>query len=103
MSGANRPTITLVPGDTGESVQRFLTPIPMETLAFLSETSWPIAVILRLWVERLNGVPNAVTASGPARGIISDHERFLRLAGLMQYMLRTMNWPRSAPSLATSP
>ena len=86
VSGANRPTITLVPGDTGEAIQRFLTPIPTETLAFLSETSWPIAVILRLWVERLNGLPNAVTASGPARGIISDHERFRRVAGLVQYM-----------------
>ncbi len=86
VSGANRPTITLVPGDTGEAIQRFLTPIPTETLAFLSETSWPVAVILRLWVERLNGVPNAVTASGPARGIISDHERVRRVAGLVQYM-----------------
>src|SRR5208282_1303976 len=28
VSGANRPTITLVPGDTRETIQRFLTPIP---------------------------------------------------------------------------
>ncbi len=86
VSGANRPTITLVPGDTGETIQRFLTPVPTETLVFLSETSWPVAVILRLWVERLNGVPNAVTASGPARGVISDYERFRRLANLFQYV-----------------
>jgi hypothetical protein len=85
VSGANRPTITLVPGDTGETVQRFLTPVPMETLLFLTETSWPVAVIFRLWVERLNGVPNAVTASGPARGVISDYQRFRRLAELFQY------------------
>ncbi len=86
VSGANRPTITLVPGDTGETVQRFLTPIPTETLVFLSESSWPIGVIMRLWVERLNGVPNAVSASGPALGVISEYQRFLRLAGLIQYM-----------------
>ncbi len=86
VSGANRPTITLVPGDTGETVQRFLTPIPTETLIFLSESSWPVGVILRLWVERLNGVPNAVSASGPALGVISDYARFRRLAGLLQYM-----------------
>jgi hypothetical protein len=85
ISGANRPTMTLVPADTGETVRRFLTPIPTETLAFLSESSWPVAVIMRLWVERLNGVPNAVTASGPARGVISDFERFLRLTELVQY------------------
>src|SRR5271166_6385911 len=86
VSGANRPTITLVPGDTGETIQRFLTPVPTETLVFLSETSWPVAAILRLWVERLNGVPNAVTASGPARGVISDYQRFRRLANLFQYV-----------------
>jgi hypothetical protein len=62
-----------------------LRPIPPETLVFLSETSWPIEVIFRLWVERLNGVPNAVTASGPSRGVISDYERFLHVTKLMQY------------------
>ena len=36
VSGANRPTITLVPGDNGETIQRFLTPVPIETLLFLS-------------------------------------------------------------------
>ena len=85
VSGANRPTITLVPADNSETVRRFLTPIPTETLAFLSETSWPISVVLRLWVERLNGVPNAVTASGPSIGVISDFGRFRRVADLMQY------------------
>ena len=85
VSGANRPTITLLPGDNSETIKRFLTPVPMETLLFLTETSWPVAVILRLWVERLNGVPNAVTASGPARGVISDFQRFRRLAELFQY------------------
>ena len=84
VSGANRPTITLVPADNGETVRRFLTPIPTETLAFLCETSWPVSVIMRLWVERLNGVPNAVTASGPSRGIISDFQRFRRLTELFQ-------------------
>ncbi len=85
VSGANRPTITLLPGDNSETIKRFLAPVPTETLAFLTETSWPVAVILRLWIERLNGVPNAVTASGPARGFISDYERFRRLAWLFQY------------------
>ena len=85
VNGANRPTITFVPGDNSDTIKRFLAPLPTETLALLSESSWPVAVILRLWVERLNGVPNAVTASGPDRGFISDYERFLRLAGLFQY------------------
>jgi hypothetical protein len=82
--GANRPTITLLPGDEADAIRQFLTPSSPETLAFLGSTSWPTSTILRLWVERANGVPNAVTASGPQRGVISDFARFLRIAELAQ-------------------
>jgi hypothetical protein len=85
VSGANRPTITLIPVTNGDAVRRFLTPIQPEILAFLAETSWPPSVIFRLWIERLNGVPNAVTASGPSRGMISDFQRFRRIAELVQF------------------
>jgi hypothetical protein len=84
VSGANRPTLTLLPSDDGDAVQKFLTPISAETLLFLAETSWPVSTVMRLWVERLNGVPNAPSASGPQRDQIPDFERFRRVAELMQ-------------------
>jgi hypothetical protein len=84
VSGANRPTITLVPGDDGDSVDRFLTPITADFLIFLFQTSWPVSTVARLWVERLNGVPNAAMASGPPRCEAPDFLRFRRIAGLMQ-------------------
>ncbi|MGP0065132.1 MAG: hypothetical protein ACLQGP_16230 [Isosphaeraceae bacterium] len=83
ISGANRPTITLIPSSS-DAVRRFLTPISADTLLFLSSTSWPVSTVLRLWVERLNGVPNAVSASGPQRDFIPDFARFQRVAHLMQ-------------------
>jgi hypothetical protein len=84
VSGANRPTITLVPGDTGEATQRFLTPISADTLIFLFQTSWPVSTVTRLWVERLNGVPNAAAASGPPPHVAPDFVRFRRIAELLQ-------------------
>jgi hypothetical protein len=87
-SAANRPTITLIPSDTGDAVEKFLTPISAETLVFLAETSWPVSTVMRLWVERLNGVPNASSASGPQRDQIPDFERFRRVADLMQLVRR---------------
>src|SRR5205823_5959065 len=45
---------------------------------------WPVSSILRLWVERFNGVPNAVGASGPPRGLVPDFARFQRIAELLQ-------------------
>ena len=86
LSAANRPTITLIPSNDGDPVKRSLTPITLETIALLTETSWPASVIMRLWIERLNGVPNAVSASGPSRGILSDHARFRRIAELVQHV-----------------
>jgi hypothetical protein len=83
-SVANRPTITLIPADSGDAVQKFLTPISAETLLFLADTSWPVSTVMRLWVERLNGVPNAASASGPQRDQVPDFERFRRVADLFQ-------------------
>ncbi|SIO58399.1 hypothetical protein SAMN05444166_5665 [Singulisphaera sp. GP187] len=84
VSGANRPTLTLIPSDNGDAVEKFLTPITADTLILLQQTSWPVATVLRLWVERLNGVPNAITASGPQRELIPDFGRFRRVTELLQ-------------------
>jgi hypothetical protein len=81
--GANRPTITLIPSG-GDAVRRFLTPISPETLVYLGSTCWPVSTVLRLYAERLNGVPNATSASGPTRPFVPDFARFQRVAYLMQ-------------------
>ena len=80
---ANRPTITLIPSG-GDAVRRFLTPIAPETLVYLGSTCWPVSTVLRLYAERLNGVPNATSASGPQRPFAPDFARFQRVAYLMQ-------------------
>jgi hypothetical protein len=83
MSGANRPTITFMP-PRSDAMRRFLTPISPQTLVFLAATSWPVSTVLRLYAERLNGVPNAPSASGPQREFGPDFERFRRIADLLQ-------------------
>src|SRR5262249_38906694 len=84
VSGSERPTLSLSPMDDGAATRRFMTPIPEETLVFLGRTNWPVGGLLRLWVERMNGVPNAVPASGPPRGALPDFARFQRVAELFQ-------------------
>ena len=83
VGGANRPTITLIPSGS-DWIKRFLTPIAPETLVYLGSTCWPISTVLRLYAERLNGVPNAPSASGPQRPFTPDFARFQRVAYLMQ-------------------
>jgi hypothetical protein len=84
VGAANRPTVTFDPADQSEAVRQYLTPITADFLVFLTQTSWPAATVIRLWVERLNGVPNAATASGPAREVTPDFARFLRVVELLQ-------------------
>jgi hypothetical protein len=84
VGGANRPTVTLHPADSNDATQQFLTPVPLETLSLICESGWPVSTVLRLWVERLNGVPNGGMASGPSREGTLDYARFLRLAQLFQ-------------------
>ena len=85
LGGSNRPTVTFDPADNSEAIRQFLTPITLDTLIFLTQSSWPVSTVLRLWVERLNGVPNAPTASGPLRDAPLDFARFLRVAELLQF------------------
>jgi hypothetical protein len=80
----NRPTISLTPADDGSDVRRFLAPITPDTLILLTQMGWPASAVLRLWAERINGVPNAFPAGGPRHDLVPDIARFARLAELFQ-------------------
>jgi hypothetical protein len=82
--GANRPTITFVPGDDGEVIRRFLTPITAENLTFIIEAGGRLSAILRLWAERLNGVPNDDPTNRSGCESAGNAERFQRVLDLLQ-------------------
>src|SRR5262249_29509471 len=54
------------------------TPLPLEGILYLSKTTWPIATVFRLWLENLNWVSNAQTASGPTPKEAPEFADFLR-------------------------
>jgi hypothetical protein len=83
-SGADRPTISLTPVHAGETVARYLRPITVEGVAFFAESSWPIGAIFRMWLEGMNGLPNAPSASGPTRSFPPRFAEFRRAADLLQ-------------------
>jgi hypothetical protein len=84
LTGSQRPTISLTPADDPETTRSLFTPSTPDGIIFLAETSYPIATVFRLWVEYLNRVPNAVTASGPPRDLVPDFRGFQRVAWLLQ-------------------
>ena len=65
LNAADRPTISLTPQDDQDFTKRLFTPIPLDGVVYLSKTTWPISTVFRLWLENINWVSNAETASGP--------------------------------------
>jgi hypothetical protein len=65
VGGADRPTFSLTPLDDQEFTRKFFTPLPLDGIIYLAKTTWPISTVFRLYLENLNWVSNAQTASGP--------------------------------------
>jgi hypothetical protein len=65
VSGTSRPTLSYTPLDDEEFTRRLFSPISLEGVAYLSKTTWPISTVFRLYLENINWVSNAETASGP--------------------------------------
>jgi len=65
IAGASRPTLSYTPLDDEDFARRLFTPISLDGVAYLSKTTWPISSVFRLYLENLNWVSNAETASGP--------------------------------------
>src|SRR5713101_3297961 len=78
IAGADRPTFSLTPLDDQEFTRKFFTPLPLDGLIYLAKTTWPIATVFRLYLENLNWVPNAETASGPTPKSAPTFEEFRR-------------------------
>ncbi len=77
LSGTTRPTLSYTPLDDEEFTRRLFSPISLEGAAYLSKTTWPISTVFRLYLENLNWVSNAETASGPTPAEPPDYATFL--------------------------
>jgi hypothetical protein len=78
VGAADRPTFSLTPLDDQEFTRKLFTPIPLDGIIYLAKTTWPISTVFRLYLENLNWVPNAQTASGPTPRLAPDFADFRR-------------------------
>src|SRR6266849_6272770 len=78
IAGADRPTFSLTPLDDQEFTRKLFTTLPLDGLVYLAKTTWPISTVFRLYLENLNWVSNAQTASGPTPKEPPVYQDFLR-------------------------
>lgn len=77
LTRASRPTLSYTPLDDEDYTQRLFTPISLNGAFYLSRTTWPISTVFRLYLENLNWVSNAETASGPTPRCAPEYAQFL--------------------------
>ena len=78
---SERPTITYAPQRSETFSRGLLSPISIESLAFVARTGWRADRILRLTVQDMNLIENARSAGGPTPDRKPEFETFLVLAG----------------------
>jgi hypothetical protein len=76
LGGADRPTLSMTPLDDGDFARRLFTPLTLDGVVYLAKTTWPIQTVFRLYLENLNWVPNAQTASGPTPALAPPPSAF---------------------------
>jgi len=75
-----QPTVSYTPLHGDDFVQRLLSPVPIDTLLLLYNSGWSIERVLRLCVQRMNGISNAASASGPTPVQAPEYRRFIELS-----------------------
>jgi hypothetical protein len=86
IGGADRPTVSLTPLDDQEFTRKLFTPMTLDGIIYLAKTTWPISTVFRLYLENLNWVSNAQTASGPTPKEPPVVDEFLRGIQAMQVL-----------------
>jgi hypothetical protein len=80
----DRPTLTLTPIQGRDFRNGFLVPVPPQTVISALVIGWPPDLVLRLGVQSINGISNALISGD----MESDADpRFLRIARLMQELI----------------
>jgi hypothetical protein len=91
VSGADRPTISLQPGDEAQELSRFLKRLDAENFAFFVESGVSPTTLSLLWFGAINRVNNAPSSrkSTLLDAEIRDYAAFRRTAELFELLERS--------------
>lgn len=79
-----RPTISYRPIRGKEFIKHMMTPIPLNVVLGMSSSGWKLQRVFNTCVERINGLENAVNASGPMPWNKPEYEDFYEMTALLK-------------------
>ena len=89
-SYSEKPTITYIPLNGADYVKNVLSPISLDTILLLTRSGWAADRVIRLTVNKINGINNASEASGPTPSLAPKYKKF-RLIADQIYKLQQTN------------
>ena len=84
LSYSEKPTITFVPLYGQRFVSRLLSPLSIDVLMLLYNAGWSAERLFRVCVQRINGLENAASASGPTPSYVPAFEDFVQMTKLLR-------------------
>ena len=86
VSFSERPTIIYSPLQGQDFVTQLLSPIPLKGLVLLSQSGWSMQRVLSLCAQRINGLDNASSASGPTPQDAPEFQDYQRVGKILREM-----------------
>jgi hypothetical protein len=74
-----KPTVSYSPLQGEKFIQRVLSPLSLETIALLYHSGWRVDRLFSICLDRLDGIKNAPTATGPTPNKAPQYEDFVEL------------------------
>ena len=78
------PTISYSPLRGDQFLKQILSPVPLEAVLILTQSGWSVERVVKVCVERVNGLDNASNASGPTPSREPRYERFKEMAEILR-------------------
>lgn len=96
------PTVSYSPLSGQNFVKRMFTPVSIPVVLGLTQSGWNVARVFAIFVERINDLENAPTASGPAPSIVPNYKDFWKFSSMLARLMKddsvTLGVSNEAPS-----
>ena len=78
------PTISYSPLRGDQFLKQILSPVPLEAVLILTQSGWSVERVVKVCVERVNGLDNASNASGPTPSREPHYAQFKEMAEILR-------------------